>query len=403
MASYLDSVPMSGIIRIRDMMFTVANPYRLDQGDVSFDSPDTVKAGMARAIAENRTHYVQTAGVPRLRELVAAKLRDKNHVPIDDEEQVLVSAGGIHALFLVFHALVEPGDEVLVNDPAWPATPGMVLLAKGVPVRYGLRESTGWRLDVGELESLITPRTRVLYLNSPNNPSGGVLTRSDVEQLAELARRHDLWIVSDEAYEDVVFEGEHVSIASLPGMYERTIPVYTFSKSYAMTGLRLGYAAIRDAAIRERARKVLFYTASNVSSVVQYGGIGALEGPQTCIEEFRTELRARRDLFYRGIAEAAGGVFSGQPPAGAFYAFVRINPGWVNPSAGVSRPDAGGPSPSWDLSEYLIKKGRIGCVPGVDFGPHGEGYMRFCFCRSREELTGAIESMKGLFAPVGAG
>src|SRR4029078_4881172 len=136
------------------------------------------------------------------------------------------------------------------------------------------------------------------------------------ERIAEMARERNLWVISDEAYEDVVFEGEHVSIASLPGMYERTIPLYTFSKSYAMTGLRLGYVAIRDAAIRDRAKKLLFYTASNVASVVQFGGIGALEGSQDCIETFRRELRARRDLFYRGIRELAGASFAGATRAG---------------------------------------------------------------------------------------
>src|SRR5206468_3698994 len=144
-----------------------------------------------------------------------------------------------------------------------------------------------------------------LYLNSPNNPTGGVLTQPYLERLAAIARKHGLWVISDEAYEDVVFDGEHVSVASFPGMYERTIPLYTFSKSFAMTGLRLGYIAIKDAAIRDRARKILFYTASNVASVVQYGGVGALEGPQDCIQEFRAELRARRDLFYDGVRGAA--------------------------------------------------------------------------------------------------
>ena len=192
MAAYLDSVPMSGIIRIRDMMFQVTSPFRLDQGDVSFDAPDTVKAAMTRAIAENRTHYVQTAGLPRLRELVAAKLRDKNGIPIDDVEHVLVTNGGIHGLYIVLHALIEPGDEVLVPDPEWPATAGNILVAKGVPVPYALRESAGWRFDIGELEARITRRTRVLYMNSPNNPTGGVLTRDDLEGIAAVARRHDL-------------------------------------------------------------------------------------------------------------------------------------------------------------------------------------------------------------------
>jgi aspartate/methionine/tyrosine aminotransferase len=397
MAAYLDSVPMSGIIRIRDMMFQVSNPFRLDQGDVSFDAPDTVKAAMTRAIAENRTHYVQTAGLPRLRELVAAKLRARNAIPVAGDEDVLITQGGIHGLYIVLHALVEPGDEVLVPDPEWPATVGNILAAKGVPVAYPLRETAGWRFDIEELEARITRNTRVLYLNSPNNPTGGVLTRADLEGMAALASRHGLWVISDESYEDVVFEGEHISIASLPGMYERTVPVYTFSKSYAMTGLRLGYTAIRDSTIRDRARKILFYTSSNISSVVQCGGIGALAGSQQCIEDFRTELRARRDFFYRGIEDACGSVFSGKPPAGAFYAFLKINPTAPVPSPDAGSSDLAATSPSWRMAEYLIKQARIGCVPGIDFGANGEGYVRFCFARDRSELTGAIESMKALF------
>jgi aspartate aminotransferase len=395
MASYLDSVPFSGIIRIRDMMYSVADPFRLDQGDVSFDAPETVKSAMTRAIAENKSHYLQTTGVPRLRELIAGKLRRKNAIPIDDPEEVLVTNGGIHGLYLICRALLEPGDEVLVPDPEWPPAAGNILAARGVPVGCRLYEANAWRYDLDEVESKITPRTRVLYINSPSNPTGGVLTRGDLERLAAIARERNLWVISDEAYEDVVFDGEHVSIASLPGMYERTIPLYTFSKSYAMTGLRLGYVAIKDPKIRDRAKKVLFYTASNVASVVQFGGIGALEGPQDCIEEFRTELRARRDLFYKGLGRLAGDVFAGKPPAGAFYAFVRIDPGWGDDVSTSGRPAEG--SVSWRMVEYLIKHGRIGCVPGVDFGPHGEGYVRFCFARDRRELTGALESMKQLF------
>jgi aspartate aminotransferase len=250
-----------------------------------------------------------------------------------------------------------------------------------------LRESNDWKWDLGELESKITAKTRAIYVNSPGNPTGAVWSRADLEEIAAIAHARNLWVISDEAYEDVVFEGEHVSIASLPGMYERTIPFYTFSKSYAMTGLRLGYVAIKDAAIRDRAKKVLFYTASNISTVIQHGGIGALEGPQDCIETFRRELLARRDLFYSGVREAANGVFTGRPPAGAFYAFLKIDPKWSGQ----------GPSQSWAMAEHLIRNGRIGCVPGVDFGAAGEGYVRFCFARERRELTGALESMKALF------
>jgi aspartate aminotransferase len=393
MGQFLDTVPFSGIIRIRDMMYSVKDPFRLDQGDVSFDAPDSVKAAMRRAIDENRSHYLQTTGLPRLLELLADKLKTRNRIPVGGPDEVMVTTGGIHALFIVCQALLEPGDEVIIPDPEWPPCAGNISLARGVPVPCPLHESLGWRYDLAELESKITPKTRAIYLNSPHNPTGGVLTRADVEAITALAARRGLWIVSDEAYEDVVFDGaEHVSPASLPGMYERTISLYTFSKTYAMTGLRLGYAVAKDATLRDRMKKALFYTASNIASVVQFGGVGALEGSQAVVTAFRDELQARRDLFYNGLREAAGGVFGGQPPKGAFYAFVRINPEW---NLATTRK---GDSLSWKMTEYLISEGRIGCVPGVDFGKSGEGYLRFCFARDRRELTGALESMASLFS-----
>ena len=392
MASFIDDVPLSGIIRIRDMMYSVKDPYRLDQGDVSFDAPDTVKQAMHRALDENRTHYVQTTGVPRLLELLAEKLRTRNGVPIESPDEVMVTTGGIHALYLICQALLEPGDEVIMPDPEWPPAMGNVKLARGVVVPCPLREPLGWRWDLGELESLITPRTKAIYVNSPHNPTGGVLSGADIERIAAIADKHGLWILSDETYEDVVYDGTpHVSAASLPGGYERTIPFFTMSKTYAITGLRLGYVAVSDAVIRDRMKKVLFYTASNISSVVQYGGIGALEGSQECVEHFRTELRARRDLFYEGIERAAGGLLTGVPPKGAFYAFLKIDPRWQARVAGAE------PSVSWALARHLIERGRIGCVPGADFGANGEGYVRFCFARDRRELTGALESMSRLF------
>jgi aspartate aminotransferase len=395
---FLDSVPWSGIVRIRDMMFSVKDPFRLDQGDVSFDAPETVKSAMARAIAENKTHYLQSTGLPRLRELMAEKMRSKNGIPIGDPDEVLVTNGGIHALFVMFQGLLEPGDEVLLPDPVWPPTAGHVVAAQGTPVFVPIRESLGWRYDLGELTRAITPRTRAIYINSPHNPTGGVLTRADIEAIAGIARDRNLWVFSDEAYEDVLFEDdssagaagnvEHVSIGSLPGMYERTIPMFTFSKSYAMTGVRLGYLAVKDPKVRDRCKKMLLYTTSNVCSIAQFGGIGALEGSQQCIRDFAVELKARRDFFYDGI-RSLGGVFAGEPPAGAFYAFLKINPSWDGAR--------GHESLSWAMTEHLIKHGRIGCVPGVDFGANGEGYIRFCFARERKELTGALESMRSLF------
>lgn len=398
MGEYLDRVPFSGIIRIRDMMYSVANPYRLDQGDVSFDAPESVKDGIRRAIDENRSHYLQTTGVPRLLELLAQKLRGKNLTPVGSPDEVMATTGGIHALYIACQALLEPGDEVVIPNPTWPPAAGNIIAAHAVPVPCPLHERLGWRFDLEELASKITPKTRAIYINSPHNPTGGVLTREDVQGLASIVQQHGLWLISDEAYEDVIFDrAEHVSPASLPGMYERTIPIYTFSKTYAMTGLRLGYLAARDAKLRERMKKVLFYTSSNVTSIIQYGGIGGLEGPQDCIEAFRSELQARRDLFYDGIREHAHDVFSGEPPAGAFYAFLRIAPTWLSEAAAATGGTAVNTSISWAMAEHLISHGRIGCVPGVDFGSQGEGYIRFCFARERRELTAALESMAAVF------
>src|SRR3990167_6614816 len=177
MGHYLDSVPFSGIIRIRDRMYSVKDPFRLDQGDVSFDAPDTVKRAMHRAIDDNHSHYLQTTGIPRLLELLARKLRDVNGIPINGADDVMVTTGGIHALYVIFQALVEPGDEVIIPDPQWPPAGGNITAARGVPVPCPLHEHLGWRYDMGELESKITPKTRAIYINSPQNPTGGVLTR----------------------------------------------------------------------------------------------------------------------------------------------------------------------------------------------------------------------------------
>jgi aspartate aminotransferase len=388
MAEYLDSVPFSGIIRIRDMMYSVDRPFRLDQGDVSFDAPASVKDALIKGVHDNRTHYVQTTGIPPLLEKLVEKMRAKNGIPIGGADEVMVTSGGIHGVFAVCQGLLEPGDEVLVPDPEWPPAQGNVACARAVPVPYPLHESRGWRPDVEEMRRLVTTKTKAIYLNSPNNPSGGVLRRADLEAILALAEERNLWIISDEAYEDVVFDGEHVSIASLHGAYQRTIPIYTMSKTYAITGLRLGYIAVADPVIRDRVRKMLFYTVSNTSSLVQYGAVGALSGSQDVVDAFRTELAARRDLFYQGIEDAACGTLKGEPPAGAFYAFMKIDPKWKSPL-----PDAP-KSRSWAMTEFLIKRGRIGCIPGVDFGSVGENHVRFCFARGREELTGALASMK---------
>jgi aspartate/methionine/tyrosine aminotransferase len=390
MGRFLDDIPYSGIARIRDMMYAVKDPYRLDQGDVCFEAPESVKKAIIRALNEGHTHYLQTNGLPQLRLLLTQKMRHRNRIPVDNPEEVLVTNGGIHGLYLLFQALLEPGDEVLVPDPIWPPAWTIITTAQGVPVGYPLYEERRWRFDPAEVASLLTPRTRALYINTPSNPTGGVLTRQDLEFLAALAREHDLWVISDEAYEDVLFDdAEHVSVASMERMHERTVSLFSFSKSYAVTGLRLGYLAVANERLRERMTKLLFLTTANVSSIAQYGAAGALLGSQAVLEEFRVILNRRRDLFYSEIGEASAGVLGGQPPLATFYAFVRIAPGWT--------PEKPAESRSWAMAEMLIERGRIGCIPGADFGPHGEGYIRFCFARERAELADALTSMRRVF------
>ena len=192
MGSFYDSVPVSAIVRIRDMMYTVKDPFRLDQGDVSFDAPDTFKQGVAKAMADNRTHYLPTVGIPPLRKAFAEKMRNKNGIPIGSDEEVMVSNGGTHGLYAVMHALIEPGDEVIIPDPEWPPTMAIVKTAGGVGVQVPLREELGWRWNIDEIERAITPKTKILYLNTPNNPSGGVLTRADLERLAQIAKDRNL-------------------------------------------------------------------------------------------------------------------------------------------------------------------------------------------------------------------
>jgi aspartate/methionine/tyrosine aminotransferase len=377
---------MSGIIRIRDMMYTVDKPFRLDQGDVVFDAPDTVKDAIIKAVHDNRTHYLPTTGVPRLLELMADKLKKKNRIPVESPQEVMVTTGGIHGQYLACQALLEPGDEVLVPDPCWPPTASIIQTSHATPVYYALYEDRQWRPDIAEIASKITPKTKAIVVTTPHNPTGGVLTKADIEGIAALAIEKNLWVLSDEAYEDFVWEGEHISIGSLPGMYERTIPMLTLSKSYAITGVRVGYIAIKDKTIRSRAQKLLLYTATNVSSIAQYAAIGALEGSQECLQTFRKGLLERRELFFNGIREKANGILTGEASAGAFYAFLKIKPDWKSPLGD-------NPSLSWAMTEYLIKEGRVGCIPGADFGPRGEGYIRLCYARGTEELKGALEAI----------
>jgi aspartate aminotransferase len=390
MAEVIDRVELSGIAVLRDAILKLHKPFRLESGEPSFDVPSHIKEAIVRALHDNKTHYVASSGIPQLRQAVVDKCRAENRIPVEGAGETIITNGGMHGLYCLFLSLIEPGDEILIPDPTWTSIQHLITLCGGVVKRVPLHEARGWTFDPEELRQAITPRTRGLMLNSPHNPTGGVLSLSDLQAIAAIVDEHpQLTVISDEAYEHITFDGvEHVSFASLPGMYARTASVFTLSKSYAMTGLRLGYVVSSDKLLMERMQKVALYSATGISSITQWGGVAALIGPQDCVAGFREEYRLRRDLFYEGVRDLP--VFEGSPPRGAFYAFMRIADGWVAP---------GGRTGSWAMTEHLLQV-KIGSAPGVIFGPAGEGYLRFSTACDREDLTGALEAMHALFAEV---
>lgn len=392
MAEVIDRVELSGIVLVRDAILKLHKPYRLESGEPSFSVPEHIKEAMTRALNDDHTHYVASSGILELRKAIVAKCHTVNGIPIESVNETIVTNGGMHGLYTLFSSLLEEGDEVLIPDPTWTCVQHLITLCGGVVKRVPLHEELGWTFDPAELRAAVGPRTKALMINSPHNPTGGVFTRKDQEAIAAIVEDNpQLTVISDEAYEHVIYDGEeHVSFASLPGMYERTISVFTFSKSYAMTGLRVGYVITPDKQLMERMQKVVLYTTNGINSVAQYGATAALTGPQDCVREFQKEYQYRRDLFYSGLEGLP--VFEGAKPKGAFYAYVKIADDWKSPE---------GLRDSWSMTRYLLQA-KVGSSPGIIFGPSGDSYLRFSTACSREDLTGALEAMQHLFAPVGA-
>ena len=314
-------------------------------------------------------------------------MREVNQLLVKDDEHVLVTIGGMHGLYMAFAALLEPGDEVILPDPMWSEIAELIKRPGGVPVPITLRADTDFLYDPADIEAAITPRTKAIYINSPQNPIGVVVSEETQRQIAAIAVKYNLTVISDEAYEHVIFDGQpHFSIGSIPEMADRTITCYTFSKTYAMTGLRLGYLATNDDVIVDRCRKLLRLTTNGVPSITQWGGVAALTGPQDAVKHMATELEARRNIFFEGIKTIK--VFESFKPGGAFYVWSKISPEW---------PGYQGQRDSWAMTNYLIDQAGVGTSPGSAFGPSGEGYVRFAFTLDPRTLTDSIEVMQDLF------
>ncbi len=376
-----DSIPLGGIVTVRDRLLEAQakgkKVYRLESGDPSFAVPGHILAAIEKALRDGQTHYTAGAGIKPLREAAFRKLTEANKIPVRDPDHVLVTNGAMNGLFIAFHSLVTPGDEVIMPDPTWTETADIVSLAGGVPVRVRLDELHGERYQAAAIEQAITPRTRAIVVNSPHNPTGLVIDRQGLTEIARLAEKHGLWLVSDEAYEHVIYDGrEHVSLGSLG--YDRVLSIFSMSKSYAMSGLRLGYLSCNDDRLVERMAKYLRCTINGVNSATQHGGVAALTGPQDAPRQMAREYQQRRDALCAALE--GGKALTLFKPQGAFYLWARIADGWR---------DERGKRDGWAMTEHLIAKAGVGSAPGEVFGPAGAGHIRFAFSCATEQVQAA--------------
>jgi aspartate aminotransferase len=343
----------------------------LEIGEPDFDTPANIVEAGVNALHKGWTHYGPSAGLPELRAEIARYVSETRGVPVASEEVVVVP-GGKPIIFFSILALVDPGDEVIYPNPGFPIYESMINYVGGKAIPIQLREERDFGLNPDELASLITDRTKLVILNSPHNPTGGVLPRKDIETIADALADHPVYVLSDEIYSRLIFEGEHFSIMSVPGFKERTILLDGFSKTYAMTGWRMGYGVMRSDLANQIAR-LMTNSASCTASFTQIAGIEALRGDQSSVEKMSEEFKSRRDFFVAGLNKIRG--FSCRMPKGAFYTFPNIEKtGW----------------PSKKLATALLEEAGVACLSGTSFGDHGEGYLRFSVANSMENLEKAL-------------
>jgi aspartate/methionine/tyrosine aminotransferase len=343
----------------------------LEIGEPDFDTPANVIEAGVDALHKGWTHYGPAAGLPELRQTIADYVSRTRGVPVSSDEVVVVP-GGKPIIFFTILALIEAGDEVIYPNPGFPIYESMINYSMGKAIPIPLREERDFSVDVKELASLITDRTRLIILNSPHNPTGGVLTKKDVYAIAEAIGDRNIMVLSDEIYSRLIFEGEDFSIMSVPGFKERTILLDGFSKTYAMTGWRMGYGVMRPDLATQIAR-LNTNSISCTASFTQVAGIEALRGDQSSVDKMNAEFKRRRDVFVAGLNKIKG--FSCRLPKGAFYAFPNITKtGW----------------PSKRLADALLEQAGVACLSGTAFGEFGEGYLRFSIANSMENLSRAL-------------
>jgi aminotransferase len=373
-----DRVRQLGLSPIREFFERAAkmsDVVRLEIGDSSFPTPEYIREACKRALDEGITRYTSFSGLRELRAAISEKLARENGVTADPDHEIVITPGGTGAIYQAVQACINPGDEVLLPSPGWPQFTPITKLAGGTPVYYPCRPADGFQPRVENVAPLVSPRTKLIILNSPSNPAGSTIAPDQLEALCQLVTKSNLVLLSDEVYEKILFDGErHLSPASLPGMRERTITVNAFSKAFAMTGWRVGYAA-GPAAMIESMAKLNLYTNVHPNSLAQHAAVTAL---RSASEELQQEMLARyqerRDFVVRRLNAIPG--ISCLPPKGSIFAFANIE-------------DIG--MPSIEFANLLLERGRVAVVPGAGFGPDAEGYMRLCFAQSMEDLEKGMD------------
>lgn len=377
LASRLDEIGFSDIVSIRNRIMKLraegATVYQFEGGEPYMHTPEFVKQAMIRALAENKTRYAPSSGIVELREAITEKVRSKNDIPAQPSD-VIVLNGGMQGLFGAFQSVVNPGEEVLVFSPYWTPIRDLIAHCEGTAVLVPTKEARAEGFEK-TLARYATSRTRAIYYNTPQNPTGIVFNHREARAVARFAQERDLIVIADEAYEDLVYDEPHFSIASIDGMFERTITVFTFSKSYAMTGWRLGYTVAPEPWMTGL-RKTTLYSSNGVSTPTQWAALAAFTTESDMLETNRAAYRERRDLLLAGLNELD---FVCDKPAGAFYAFPDI-----------SRIS----SNSREAAEILLERAQVATVPGIVFGEHGEGHLRFSFSTSIETIEAGLDSLR---------
>ncbi|MCU1313744.1 MAG: Aspartate aminotransferase [Acidobacteriaceae bacterium] len=378
-ARRLDEVGFSDIVVIRNKVMELRaagqTVHAFHGGEPFYETPEAVKQALFTAVEENKTRYAPSSGIAPLRAALVDKLRTRNAIEAT-ADQVLLTVGGAHALYCAFQAVLDPGSDCLLFSPYWTPIADMIRNTQARPlfVPTSAARRTG---ITATLQQFTTPETRAIYYNTPQNPSGVVFTRAEAEEVAAFAKRHDLVVIADEAYEDLVYQGEHVSIASLPGMAERTITTYTFSKSYAMTGWRIGYAVAQEP-FMSGMRKLVLYSTNGVPTMVQWAALAALQLPAEQRARRLAEHRERRDLLVKGLNELG---FPCELPAGAFYAFPDISR--------LGRD-------SRKAAAILLDQAHVATIPGAVFGSQGEGHVRFGYSTAMTNIEQGLEALRRL-------